>query len=66
MFSAYCLDSSMDVERAVFLLRYAKGGRGCRIMHLIIYLNHQEQTSWGTASSVPLEAKITGCSWPSS
>lgn len=59
----YRLDSSMGVGPAVSLLRYAKGDRGCRIMHLIIFLNYQERTSWGTSSSVTLGAKFTGCSW---
>lgn len=62
----YRSNSSMDVGPAVSLLRYAKGDRDCRIMRLIFYLNHQKQTLWGTALSVPLGAKVTGCFWPSS
>lgn len=51
----------MDVDRIVSLLRYAKGDMGCRIMHLIFHPNYQERTSWGTASSAPLGAKVTVC-----
>jgi len=33
-------------------------------MPLIIYLNHQKRTLWGTASSLPRGPKVTDCSWP--
>mgnify|MGYP000960607648 CR=1 FL=1 len=38
----YRLDSYIDVGLAVSLLLYAKGDRGCRIMRLNFYPNHQE------------------------
>lgn len=41
-----------------------KETQGFRIMRLIFYLNHLARTSWGTASSLPIGAKVTGYSWP--
>jgi hypothetical protein len=44
----------MDAGLAVSLLRYAKGDRCCRIMHLIFYPNHQDEPHGGTASFMSL------------
>lgn len=54
-FSVYRFDSSMDVDRAFSSLHYAEGDKGCWIMRLIFYLNHQDGALCGKTSAGPLE-----------